>query len=524
MDQDTENHDETSPFISSSSVDEPEDPEEPEESVPLLARPGLSSPKPAIILLARTPHNLPKTYPAIISKLQRDAHMITIPTSATFYNPIETLTTLLTNPTITPSIAGIVIADASIMDTENPGMLELTKTLRILIQSLPPRLHHPYRHLPHNTLTPTLIFAFDFPSQATRQPLLFHKYMSTHFDLPWRICGATMGKVSLEIQESGLLKMGRRMYRGQGYSLRAVFLEDVQEEDKVLVVAKSASVRNGGLGRSGQPGVERLQLALREQDAGESVGVFVNGIRGEFEEGNETDSTAGDEREFEVNVSRVEVGEGDDWTVARPRYDSYGQDLNLTGPGHDDIRIGDPETYWDEQDFADDELTATADIESDVAFEFEDEGDKSSSSSDDINSDNSDGYNDEKPTKRVIYINSSSHRRTNTVSPSSSSNELDNTDPQATPTAHSRAQIDSPFFQRQSKPTRLANCPVAIHELRSTTVNHQGKRVRVRAYVGFVGHLEDNRSMASLILGMCAVINTKPLPESVRRDLGVYFG
>ncbi|KAL3465999.1 hypothetical protein BJX64DRAFT_34297 [Aspergillus heterothallicus] len=534
MDRETGHQDETSPSVSSAPLEEPE--EEEEEPVPLLARPGLSSPRPAIIILARTPHTIPKHYPAIISKLQRDAHIITIPTTSDFHNPIETVTALLTNPTITPSIAGIIIADASIMNTEDPRMVEFTVALRNLIQTLPPRLHHIYtRYTRHNhhTLTPTLLFAFDFPSQATHQPLLFHKYISTYFGLSWRICGATMGRVSLEIQESGLLKMGGRMYRGHGYSLRAVFLEGVQEDDKVLVVAKSASTRNGGLGRSGQPGVEKLGLSQREDGAGDSIGVFVNGIRGESEKGDQTDSTAGDEREFSIGVRRVEVGEAEDWAIARPRFDNGGRELDA---GDDDIRMADPEPCLDEYGFADDELATTTDMDSDAGFGFED--DKSSSGSEGTDSDNGIGTNDEKPTKRVIYINSPEHRRTSTVSSissSPSSNEHDKIESQATTAATGSRPQRKPHTSRpQRKPhtsrkklklTRLANCPVAIHELRSTTtVDHEGKRVRVRGYVGFVGHLEDNRSMASLILGMCAVKNTKPLPESVRRDLGVYFG
>ncbi|KAL3488804.1 hypothetical protein BJX62DRAFT_169462 [Aspergillus germanicus] len=522
MDQDTQDQDDASSFMSTSSQ------EDPEASLPLLSRPGLYSPKPALILLARAPHQLPKTYPSIISKLQRDAHLITIPTVSTSHNPIETLTTLLRNPTITPSIAGIVIADTSIMDAEDPCMVELTETLRDLIQTLPPRPH--YSHQSHSITTnnnnnhpttPTLLFAFDFPAQATHQPLLFHKYISTHFSIAWRICGATMGKVSLEIQESGLTKMGGRMYRGQGYSLRAVFLEGVQEEDKVLVVARGASIGNGGLGRSGQPGVEPLAIEDVEKHgqadqltAGLLVGAWNQGGNA----GNETDSTAGEEGEFEV--SRVEVGEGTDWTVARPRFDEHGEAYDLTGLEHEDTSMAEPEHCWHEYDWADDELTSTTDLDSD-------EEASSSSSSDDTDSDNDNTgihSNNGQPGKRVIYINAPSHRRTSTISSSSSSSSNEANDP-TNPNPQPTLQPDPKYPQKKHKPSRLANCPVAIHELQSSTTIQQGsKRVRVRGFVGFVGHVEDNRSMASLMLGICAVRNTRPLPEGVRRDLGVYFG
>ncbi|CEL10770.1 hypothetical protein ASPCAL13884 [Aspergillus calidoustus] len=520
MDQDTQDQDDVSSFMSTSSQEEPED------SLPLLSRPGLYSPKPALILLARTPHQLPKTYPSIISKLQRDAHLITIPTISTSHNPIETLTTLLTNPTITPSIAGIIIADTSIMDAEDPCMVKLTKTLRDLIQTLPSRPHYSHHshstnsnNNNHNPTTPTLLFAFDFPAQAAYRPLLFHKYISTHFSLPWRICGATMGKVSLEIQESGLTRMGGRMYRGQGYSLRAVFLEDVPEEDKVLVVARGASVGNGGLGRSGQPGVEPLGIedAEKHGEGGQlTEGLLVGAWNQGGNAGNETDSTAGEEGVFEV--SRVEVGEGTDWTLARPRFDEHGEAYDLTGPEHEDTRMAEQEHCWEEYDWADDELTDTTDLDSD-------EEASSSSSSDDTDSDTDNTgihSNSGQPGKRVIYINAPTHRCTNIISSSSSSSSSSN-DPQTHPQPTPQPVPKHP--QRKPKPTRLANCPVAIHELQSSTTFQQGsKRVRVRGFVGFVGHVEDNRSMASLMLGMCAVRNTRPLPEGVRRDLGVYFG
>ncbi|GIJ82218.1 hypothetical protein Asppvi_000724 [Aspergillus pseudoviridinutans] len=45
-----------------------------------------------------------------------------------------------------------------------------------------------------------------------------------------------------------------------------------------------------------------------------------------------------------------------------------------------------------------------------------------------------------------------------------------------------------------------ADCPVAIHEVKPANESEDGG-----SYVAFVGHLEDSRSMASLILGICGV-------------------
>jgi hypothetical protein len=48
-----------------------------------------------------------------------------------------------------------------------------------------------------------------------------------------------------------------------------------------------------------------------------------------------------------------------------------------------------------------------------------------------------------------------------------------------------------------------ADCPVAIHEIK--TANETGTEAGEGSYVAFIGHLEDSRSMASLILGICGV-------------------
>ncbi|KAF7139711.1 hypothetical protein CNMCM5793_007505 [Aspergillus hiratsukae] len=49
----------------------------------------------------------------------------------------------------------------------------------------------------------------------------------------------------------------------------------------------------------------------------------------------------------------------------------------------------------------------------------------------------------------------------------------------------------------------LADCPVAMHEVKTQTVTET--KEEGGSYVAFVGHLEDSRSMASLILGISGV-------------------
>ncbi|KAM0113142.1 hypothetical protein ACP6JB_001108 [Aspergillus fumigatus] len=50
-----------------------------------------------------------------------------------------------------------------------------------------------------------------------------------------------------------------------------------------------------------------------------------------------------------------------------------------------------------------------------------------------------------------------------------------------------------------------ADCAVAIHEVKLANETETETEDGGRSYVPFIGHLEDSRSMASLILGICGV-------------------
>ncbi|KAH8428537.1 uncharacterized protein LDX57_006233 [Aspergillus melleus] len=51
-----------------------------------------------------------------------------------------------------------------------------------------------------------------------------------------------------------------------------------------------------------------------------------------------------------------------------------------------------------------------------------------------------------------------------------------------------------------------ADSPIVIHEFKRTVLRDDGVQEKVPCgYVGFVGHVDDSRSMSTLILGMCAV-------------------
>ncbi len=474
-------------------------------------------------------------YPSILTKMQRDAHLI-------FARSLSDLKHILTNRVISTSIAGFIVTDAKVMgidtdtdpatDTnseEGSGDADMAGISKVLggiangtyFYSNAHALPHlssngaiPNRGLipgfagPRRTNSPsprewTVVFAFDFPSQAARYPLCFGKYMAETFGVGWRMCGATKGKCALEISERGLRKMGERVYRGNKYRLRAVFLGSVDERDKVLVVAKDASVGNGGLGSQGQPEVYRVD---EDQSGDENGGGGVRNMPAATTQATavavaaaaaaagDTDSTAGEDGEFDIE--QVEVGdEGVGWTLAA---DSNGPTGPSGGLGEEldmDMEMINAEYHREEHDWADDELTGTEGSESPQEDEIEGASTTSSSSSD----------ADETANKRVIYVNIPDQR---------GSQEADSDDPSA-------AQSPNKKKKKRPTPKHVANCPVAIHEVEQLTGDRvqNSQRPRMRGYVGFAGHVEDNRSMASLILGMCAVRNTRPLPESMRAFL-----
>ncbi|BCS21004.1 uncharacterized protein APUU_21436S [Aspergillus puulaauensis] len=464
--------------------------------------------------------------------MQRDAHLI-------FARSLSDLQRILAREVIATSIAGFIVTDAKVMgidtdidpDTdanseEGSGDAEMARISRVLggivngtyfysnthalahlssngampNRGLIPGFGGPRRTNPPSTREWTVVFAFDFPSQAARYPLRFGRYMAETFGVGWRMCGATKGKCALEISERGLRKMGERVYRGNKYQIRAVFLGSVDERDKVLVVAKGASVGNGGLGSQGQPEVYRVD---EDQSGGEDGEGCVRDMPAAATQptavaaaasAGDTDSTAGEDGEFDIE--QVEVGdEGVGWTLAA---DSNGPTGPLGGEGEEldmDMEMIDAEYRREEHDWADDELTSTEG--SDSPHEDENEGASTTSSS---SSDADDAAN-----KRVIYVNIPDQR---------GNQNADSDDASA-------AQSPNKKKKKKETPKHVANCPVAIHEVKQLTGNwvQNGQRPRMRGYVGFAGHVEDNRSMASLILGMCAVRNTRPLPESMRAFL-----
>ncbi|KAL4929145.1 uncharacterized protein BDV17DRAFT_291138 [Aspergillus undulatus] len=463
--------------------------------------------KPAIILIS-SPNTdtaaFTARYRSILTKMQRDARLL-------LALGLADLQRILANETKADSIAGLVVTDASIMDVDDDegkgrddgndsgeknalsqvlsgiatgeyscsSSYEQQKTQRANTDT-GRKTRLGWKSVGNSesiSIRPrewTVVFAFDFPSQAALQPLRFRHYMAETFrsEIGWKICGTTKAKWMLQMSERWLRKMGERVYRGNRYEIRAVFLDGVEETDKVLVVEKGKA---SGISES----VPELGTVPRRGQSRELYSDRLGELAASASK-DETDSTAGDE---EVEVAR---GDGS-WTLATSMdgavsHPPWGQAEHLNMLAQESLR--------EEQEGADDELVNKFDDPYEGEDEKEDEDARAGDSDSNI----------EQPAQRLIYVNVPEKRR----KINSSGNIMSASD------ADSPADEDVYRSKKQKNDACIADCPVALHEIKSWA-ERGGQRFRVRGYVGFVGHVEDNRSMASLILGMCGVQNARPL-------------
>ncbi|KAL4899748.1 hypothetical protein BDW74DRAFT_107221 [Aspergillus multicolor] len=360
------------------------------------------------------------------------------------------------------------------------------------------------RHTPRQW---AVVFAFDFPAQAACHPLRFGKYMMETFGLGWRICGATQAKWQLGVNEQGLRKMGERVYRGDKYEVRCVFLDGVVEDDKVLIVKKKKE-HDPKKDDSQKEKQKASRCLIRGRRRNETNGHDEMEMA-ERVSSDETDNTTGEEPKF--TIERVEVGDRrGGWKLAADRngpfFPAPGEDSEILTP------MLKAELRREERDWADDELTTgeeedDADTDTEVKTEV-DEGGYEEDNEDEDDDSNSNSSSDVeactgpklKPTRymHTIYVNFPDQR--------GSKCESDADD------------VQSPVKKKQKKSDkparRVANCPVALHSVK-TWFEKENRRVSLYGFVGFVGHVEDNRSMASLILGMCGVRNIRLLPSEL---------
>ncbi|KKK23409.1 hypothetical protein ARAM_007546 [Aspergillus rambellii] len=447
--------------------------------------------KPVLILI--TPSSdilgLWARYRSILLKLHRDCHIM-------YAWDVDSLNALI--ELYEDDIAGVVVTDAGIMQG---GQCEvLSKRLAELVRAgcccssvsaglglkdekgEEKRKEKEEEEEEEEHSHWTVLFAFDFPAGAAHQPLRFAQYMTDVFALQWKISGMTVGKARLRLRRRTLRKMGPGPFLKERYAVRAVVLGMVKLADKVLVVRR---------------GEEDLKIGADGGGCG-------------F--GSDSGSGVGLDRDYDRDRDRYGCGCGaecfcdlgsdsdldaDTWFTGRwvsgdfttERTPERPAELEVVDEKAGEHGIGGGQ----ECEWADDEWTS-----SDTSTESEEEWKGSQRESGDGGDDSSLQGPTDFPLSALTRL------------PYRGGYALD----QMTEDGSDWVPSDDEGTEADK---RIADCPVAIHEVK-TWREQDGEEVMVRGYVGFVGHVEDTRSMASLILGMCAVGVRDESPAEMEMD------
>ncbi|KAL4948863.1 hypothetical protein BDW69DRAFT_188860 [Aspergillus filifer] len=452
--------------------------------------------KPILILISPSSANtidLITRYSSIISKLERDAHVI-------FANGLTQLRCVLANESMAESIGGFIVTDARVMgvdggngdgDEDGDGEARAISGLLTEIVKGTYSFHHEeastisgpdqptsskYLHRTIISHEWTVLFAFDFPAQAALQPLRFKNYISDNFgaELGWKICGATKNEWTLKIKGVGLRNMSGGVYHGNRYRMRAVFLDGVEDSDKILVAGKGKA--------SAEPGDADGRLRGLDTDPlGDSQ------LSGP---GYETDSTTAEE-DFDFQKGQAADAElGSIIAKNNNTIPSHFPPIPACGLRMADLCSRDECRKW-----VNDRLAAESEF-------FRHARNDCSGAAYGYTGSDGDGDDEEQTDRWIIYTNVPEVCGQRSDSVQDDDDHYDS-DPDAEQVLEVEDEVEG------SVGVAVADCPVALHEIKSW-IEAGGQRVCVRGYVGFVGHVEDNRSMASLILGMCGVQKARP--------------
>lgn len=413
--------------------------------------------KPSLILLALAGLSYTR-FKATLHKLRRDARLILVTDE-------DQLAHAVTHEKSTHNrLAGIIIADAEIIHPLRRG---LARTVAALL---------------HDTDTEwTVIFAFDFALQAWRNRQMFARFMKWHFApaLRWEIGALMAVKHRMVLRRRVLRKMGPRVYRKK-YRMRGVIFLRVKQADKVVVVENEEGHVDVIL-----PDRTCSSATREEPDtpstcemSGEEVFDCQMGVVGDFEEDEVRGVVDGDEggggrpsRRSEYWVG-LDVDNEDLQTPTYSDFPSSNSPSSLPSSSGEEMVVASSviEDNQSDIDVADD----ADEIEDDTdGIEERDVDDHSQSQNTDNDTDNGDN---EKPNEN---------------------NNSNNTD--WVPSDDERA----------TENTRR-RCTVALHEFKNWRQNEEtGKEEIICSFLGLVGHVEDNRSLASIILGMCSVVPSR---------------
>lgn len=421
--------------------------------------------KPSLVILALAQFSYGR-FKATLHKLRREVRLI-------FAEDEAELSHAVREESEKETLAGIVIADAEIMH----------RARRRLATAVAKLLHDADNQW-------TVILAFDFARQAWYDISRFKRFMKRHFPtLRWEIDRMMPFKERAVLRRPVLRKMGPRVYRRK-YNVRGVVFSRVKQSDKVVVVEQN---ENGYFDYLIPNRI--VSWATREDPdtpstwcaSGDEVFDCQMGVVDDFEE---------DELKGEVDgrpQSRY-FSNGVDYSLP-PCSDCSSMPCSSSNSWSSSEKVSDPFTLNGmdiEGEDVDEDSNEEESANEDEDIDEEGFNEKSVDEDEDIDED--EDVDDEDAT---IIKDEPAHSENGIDTDIKNENKDD---------SHNDKDnwVSSDDERSVNNPRR--SCTIALHEFKNRRYGKKtGEDETLCSYLGIVGHVEDNRSLASIILGMCSV-------------------
>lgn len=404
--------------------------------------------KPSLVIFALEEFNYGR-FRATLHKLRREVRLVFATNEAELGHAVQ-------EESENGTLAGIIISDTEIM----------RRARRRLATAVAALLHDPEHEC-------TVIFAFDFARQAWRDSSRFTRFMRRHFPaLRWRIGDMMAVKEKMVLRRRVLRKMGARVYRKK-YSMRGVIFTGVKQADKVVVMEKDDGWFDYLVPNLMMPWTTREEPDTPStwRASGDEVFDCQMGVVDDFEE----DEVHG-------------IVDGNVYGHTRPRpYIPLGCEGDFYNDEYLFSSISDGPS-----------LPCTSSNSSSSIEKMSDQFAYSNDTEDDI--DDIQGADEDEEEEDVdmedtIVKDESSHE---------DCIDIDIKDVDIKDADKKDGWVPSDDERSIDGPVR--RCSVALHEFKNRKYNEEtGKDELLCSHLGIIGHAEDNRSLASIILGMCSV-------------------
>lgn len=404
--------------------------------------------KPSLVILALAEFNY-GAFKATLHKLRREVRLIIATNEAELGHFVQ-------EESGNGTLAGVIIADGEIM----------RRARRRLATALVALLHDPEHEC-------TVIFAFDFARHAWRDSSRFTRFMRRHFPtLRWKVGDMMAVKEKMVLRRRVLRKMGARVYRKK-YSMRGVVFTSVKQADKVIVMEK-----DNGWFEYLVPDLMMPWVTREDPDtpstcraSGDEVFDCQMGVVDDFEE----DEVHG-------------VVDGNVYGHTKPRpYIPYGCTEDYSFPSNSDCPSL-PCTSSNSSSSSERmsvSIACSNDTDDDV---------------DDLDGDNSVGENGDEDEDEDVDMEDTINIEDEPVCENCVDTDIEDKDD------NNNQDSWVPSDDERSIDGSIRACTVALHEFKNRRYSEEtGRDETLCSYFGIIGHAEDNRSLASIILGMCSV-------------------